>query len=739
MAGTDESEIIVASIALVVSLIAFGATFMQCLQQYLASARGYSQCNEKVMGRWAKEKRRAFSLDELRYEVQFEAPVIFLCPPSNDKKPVKDAELYKLVGTDKSLSEGWTTFSMNQRDGLEEIWQDGMDDLTTLLEKKKVHTSDNERASWMVLLSAVQWMELESKLWHQRQFYYPKEQPPEDGSTFARYDLPSDPPKLEDAHTLVVAMQRKEKSWDTIPANISRPYATTTMCHLVELLAALGIYWKEFNRKNDRYRAEGNGFMVLGERVSDLGLMFTFQVNGLWSFGKKRVIPVDEIKELCFGWVPTIYRSIEDKRRLCIPIDLEDLSTLQMATRGEIAETLIMIGCNNNTVKLYQEDGHRTSHLFPFSFELLGMLCKTLHIKDGYFTYIPNPTPDRWDIRSVSLIGMLESFQSLLLQSRSDSERNKTIVNRLKRHIRNICDCKGEGNVQVLRRFRALHDALEDADEILTRRKKVPRNSPPPTPITDQPGLSPKETDDQKARRRKVQDVLRLHIQEVLMLLNEPGEQYTATAKLAVPQWERTRSRSHSPALHRARDRSKFRPSINDVDTAGPDDRQLELMRLYFKSIRRTVVEKASRADDRRASLTSPTEHSRRASLMIASGPERRASGASSNSAHSAQSPTAAPTGDGRLSPLLVPPRANGTVPRGDADTKLDNASDVNTDDEDVAAKMSLVDEPAYYDDIWCTLVFRMICWLMLHDFNKLDVQVPKSELLGSRMPVYVA
>lgn len=40
--------------------------------------------------------------------------------------------------------------------------------------------------------------------------------------------------------------------------------------------------------------------------------------------------------------------------------------------------------------------------------------------------------------------------------------------------------------------------------------------------------------------------------------------------------------------------------------------------------------------------------------------------------------------------------------------------------------------------DIWCTLVFRMLCWLLLHDFHKKDAQIPKSELLGSRLPVYI-
>lgn len=39
---------------------------------------------------------------------------------------------------------------------------------------------------------------------------------------------------------------------------------------------------------------------------------------------------------------------------------------------------------------------------------------------------------------------------------------------------------------------------------------------------------------------------------------------------------------------------------------------------------------------------------------------------------------------------------------------------------------------------IWCTLVFRMICWLLLHDFDKIDVKIAPSALKGSRMPVYI-
>jgi hypothetical protein len=39
---------------------------------------------------------------------------------------------------------------------------------------------------------------------------------------------------------------------------------------------------------------------------------------------------------------------------------------------------------------------------------------------------------------------------------------------------------------------------------------------------------------------------------------------------------------------------------------------------------------------------------------------------------------------------------------------------------------------------IWVTLIFRMLCWLLLHDFDKSDVKIVPSDLKGSRMPVYI-
>jgi hypothetical protein len=39
---------------------------------------------------------------------------------------------------------------------------------------------------------------------------------------------------------------------------------------------------------------------------------------------------------------------------------------------------------------------------------------------------------------------------------------------------------------------------------------------------------------------------------------------------------------------------------------------------------------------------------------------------------------------------------------------------------------------------IWISLIFRMLCWLLLHDFDKQDIRVVPTDMKGSRMPIYI-
>jgi hypothetical protein len=150
-----------------------------------------------------------------------------------------------------------------------------------------------------------------------------------------------------------------------MPAGVRKPYATTTICHLIEIAAMMGIYWKEFDRSRERYRAEGNGYILMGTNVPELGVLFTLQICGQNRFQENRVIPVDEVKELCCGFVSTLFREDKDTRRVEFPNeDPKDLSFLKLGTMDEIAETMVRIECNTDTANYFRSSDAEHRHLF---------------------------------------------------------------------------------------------------------------------------------------------------------------------------------------------------------------------------------------------------------------------------------------------------------------------------------------------------------------------------------------
>ena len=337
--SSDQDEMKVNITALIISLVALLGTVLQLLQQYYATAAGYSNCDESVIGEWHKSKHRKFRWGELRFEVQFESPVIFVCAPTNTKGPVKNEPIHIVDGSIPSLRNTRVLLPKDEKNRV-------------VTKNKQVHTADNERATWVTLLSEMQSMEKDSEQW---QLEHMKKGPPH-GAEMARFQ----------DRTLSIAVQAKKRSWDSMPSSVNKPYATTAMCHLIEIAAMMGIYWKEFSRSKERYRAEGNGYMLTGNQNPDLGLVFTFQVCGQSHFGENRVIPVDDVKELVFGVVSTIFKEGKDSRRLEIPNeDTRDLGMLLLGSPKEVAETMVQIECNTSTANYFRNPDKKHGHLFP--------------------------------------------------------------------------------------------------------------------------------------------------------------------------------------------------------------------------------------------------------------------------------------------------------------------------------------------------------------------------------------
>jgi hypothetical protein len=316
--------------ALIVSLVALVTTVLQVLQQYFSSAEGYRRCAKSVMGDWSSGTHRKLVAREFRVEVVFETPVILVAPPANQKGPIAGRPIFYIDGTTDSYKKTRVLKREEQY-------------AHSLTAANRVHTADDERASWVTLLSALQAAEEDSRNWDRK----------ESSTSPPRNNIQVPAPEYE----IAVGLQSKTRSWDFIPSSITKPYATTAICHLVEMMAMLGVYWKVFDQIMWNLRAEGNGYILTSTSVHGLGVMVVFAVTGKSDFTNKRVIPCSAVKELAFGTVPNIF---EDPSYLAKYPDAQSLQ-LEFGTPEVVATTLESLGCTQETLARWGRD-HK--HIF---------------------------------------------------------------------------------------------------------------------------------------------------------------------------------------------------------------------------------------------------------------------------------------------------------------------------------------------------------------------------------------
>jgi hypothetical protein len=326
------SQNIFGLVALIISVIALISTTLQILQQYFSTADGYRRCTESVMGLWAIGTHRKLRSSEFRFEVVFETPVLFLAPPTNRRGPINGRKIYYIDGSAESYKETRVLPPKEQ-------------ERADVAAANRVQTADDERASWVTLLSTLQREEAESRKWDLEM----RNKAPPHADTRC---LPKPP-----TYMLAVGLQSKTRSWDFMPAAVTRPYATSTICHLVEMMTMLGLYWKLFDQNTWNMRAEGNGFILTSTTVHGLGVMVAFGTTGKSKFAENRVIPDERLKDLPFGSVPNIFDNPSYLER---EKDAQNLR-LVFGTDREVEETLESLGCHPITLGKFSKD-HK--HMF---------------------------------------------------------------------------------------------------------------------------------------------------------------------------------------------------------------------------------------------------------------------------------------------------------------------------------------------------------------------------------------
>ncbi|KAI8240351.1 modin [Colletotrichum sp. SAR 10_99] len=176
--------------------------------------------SEATIGKWAKSVRRVARPRQLRFDILFEVPVIFLCPPENHKGSSANTPIIFIDGSPDSLEGTMSDLPSvaNPPHREREVLR---------VQKGAARTADVRVASYITLLSALQKLEKDSRVWERKEL-----------KKWFSSSTPADEEAKEPSKpSLVVALQRKVVSWNALPSNFKQPKATTTWCHVIELAA----------------------------------------------------------------------------------------------------------------------------------------------------------------------------------------------------------------------------------------------------------------------------------------------------------------------------------------------------------------------------------------------------------------------------------------------------------------------------------------------------------------------
>lgn len=331
------------------------------------------------------------------------------------------------------------------------------------------------------------------------------------------------------------------------------------------------------------------------------------------------------------------------------------------------------------------------------AFELIGMVGMNLHIPNSSYRMLPNPTPYRFDKKFFSLPKLVREFGRNIKQVPGPTDRVRELSQIADGVTEKLGDRDpGEYSIRLLN---VLHGAVSDCDDYLQ-------------------GVG----SDKTIRKSFVTAVLREHFQEVLRMINKPNAEGRAAAVSPLTSTV-TASMSASSQVPVTIGGHRPRPTFDDLDAASQEGKQKKFMEIYFNVVLGRVVQAIEAFGGLVTTTDIPSNHAQ--SLITPSSPSSIASTQSTSVQAPQQPPTNTqnPSADG-VEMVTLGPRDSIIAPG--------NQQPVGTDQHQARPK-TLV------SDIWYTLVFRMLCWLLLHDFHKKDVQISKSELLDSRLSVYIA
>ena len=356
-----------AVVAIVIALIAFFVTTAQLLQALFGTAEGYRRCQASVIGPWAKLTKRVWRWSEFRFETLFTTPHISLQPMEEGGLVTCDAFI---EGTLSSRRETYCDGIYKDRVVRRKWGRDGT------LQIMKRH--DSERAD-----DLVSWLGLVNML-HRLQSYHPLHDPSKNDRVSAA---------MMPCRMSCPAITFRTRSWDFMPPDIVRPFATSNVGDMIALAHRLGMLWKDIRPGDGIMRAEGNGQSITSTSVRGFGLLlqYTYDVSivriqtGIGNRGDLTTptIASREADMLGFQITPRTYG---------IP-NFVFGSPMDTST---IIRALNQLGLSQDVQNMYVSYFQKSKRLYGFS-DLIGMVTCFLPLQGSSVVQVFSPYPDAHD------------------------------------------------------------------------------------------------------------------------------------------------------------------------------------------------------------------------------------------------------------------------------------------------------------------------------------------------------
>ncbi|KAL9090497.1 MAG: hypothetical protein Q9165_005258 [Trypethelium subeluteriae] len=366
----------VSLVALIVALLALLIALGQLLQQIFGTADGYRRCQSSVISTWATKTRLKWKWSEFRFETRFTTPTIKLLP-------IKEQNRHNTRAKDGR--------------GREYVCLNGSPDsrkaaLTPVLSPDE----ESDIAGWVLFLEQIQTLQ-----WHTQ-------------SAVSNRDLPQgfvEAGTKPQRQSPVILF--RERSWDLMPAELTRPLAGSTVGDLICIAHRLGMRWMEISPSQGIMRADGNGHSLCSIQVRGFGLVAqytndpSFEDRERWS---GLLIPTRESDKLACGIVPGCKSLIVPDLRLT-SVD----RPIHLSIGGALDELRV-----SDDAKRWLMTKEAESQRFPAFSDVPGMLAPFMPLSTSPIVRIVHPlrlnptTPCSWREGRIVLRHRLQEYVNSL-------------------------------------------------------------------------------------------------------------------------------------------------------------------------------------------------------------------------------------------------------------------------------------------------------------------------------------